>query len=101
MSEYARDSGILLALQTHPEVLGNNEESLEMLDEINNPNLKIGLDLPLLESQDHDFIRKTVRDMKDHMVYSHTISLAQNKTIGGAPYSWEEVAPGSEKDPLQ
>jgi sugar phosphate isomerase/epimerase len=35
------------------------------------------------------------------MVYSHTISLKGNKTIGGAPYGWEEVVPGSEEDPLQ
>ena len=101
VSKYAQDSGIVLALQTHPEILGNNNETLEMLEEIGNPNLKVGLDLPLLESQDHDFIRNTVHNMKDHMVYSHTISLAKNQTIGGAPYSWEEVAPGSPKDPMQ
>jgi len=93
--------GIVLALQTHPEILGNNEESLEMLEEVNLPSLKTGLDLPLLESQDSEFIKNTVKTMKEHMVYSHTISLAKNRTIGGAPYSWEEVAPGSEKDPLQ
>jgi len=101
VAQYAQDSGITLALQTHPEILGNNEETLEMLREINNPSLKVGLDLPLLESQDPEFIRKTVRNMKSHMVYSHTISLAKNQTIGGAYYSWEEVAPGSEKDPMQ
>jgi len=101
VSKYAQDSGIVLALQTHPEILGNNEETLEMLAEVNNPSLKVGLDLPLLESQDPDFIRNTVRNMKDHMVYSHTISLAKNQTIGGAPYSWEEVTPGSEKDPMK
>lgn len=101
VSEYAQDNGIVLALQTHPEILGNNDETLQMLDEVNNPSLKVGLDLPLLESQDPDFIRSTVRKMKDHMVYSHTISLAKNFTIGGAYYSWEEVAPGSEKDPMQ
>ena len=101
VSKYAQDSGITLAVQTHPEILGNNEETLEMLEEVNNPNLKVGLDLPLLESQDPDFIRKTVREMKDYMVYSHTISLSSNQTIAGAPYSWEEVAPGSAKDPMQ
>jgi sugar phosphate isomerase/epimerase len=101
VSKYAQDAGIQLALQTHPEILGNNEETIEMIGEIGNPNLKVGLDLPLLESQDHDFIRKTVRNMKDYMIYSHTISLKKNQTIGGAHYSWEEVAPGSEKDPMQ
>ena len=28
-------------------------------------------------------------------------ALTTNKTVGGAPYSWEEVAPGSPKDPLE
>lgn len=101
VSKCAQDSGVTLAVQTHPEILGNNEETLEMLEQVNNPNLKVGLDLPLLESQDPDFIRKTLREMKDYMVYSHTISLTSNKTIAGAPYSWEEVAPGSPKDPMQ
>ncbi len=101
VSKYAQDLGITLAVQTHPEVLGNNEETLEMLAEVNNPSLKVGLDLPLLESQNPEFIRKTLREMKDYMVYSHTISLASNRTIAGAPYSWEEVAPGSPKDPMK
>jgi len=101
VAKYAQDMGIVLALQTHPEILGNNEDALEMLEEVNIPSLKIGLDLPLLESQDPDFIKKTVHSMRKHMVYSHTISLAKKQTIGGAPYSWEEVAPGSEKDPMQ
>ena len=98
---YAQDEGITLALQTHPEITGNNEETLDLIAEVNVPSLKVGLDLPLLESQDPDFIRATVNSMKDYMVYSHTISLTTNQTVGGAPYSWEEVAPGSPKDPLE
>jgi hypothetical protein len=41
-----------------------------------------------------------VHKMGDLMVYSHTISLASFKTVGGAPYGWEECTPGSEHDPL-
>jgi sugar phosphate isomerase/epimerase len=100
VSLYAQDQGVTLALQTHPEITGNNEETLQMLEEVGVDSLKVGLDLPLLESQDPDFIRKTVRSMKGLMVYSHTISLAANKTVGGAPYTWEEVSPGCAKDPL-
>lgn len=95
---YAQDRGIVLALQTHPEVTGNNEETLQMLEEVNVPSLKVGLDLPLFESQDPDFIKKTVRSMKGLMVYSHSISIAPNFTVGGAAYSWEEVEPGHPKD---
>jgi sugar phosphate isomerase/epimerase len=98
---YARDQGVTLALQTHPEIIGNNRETLELIGEIGVDSLKVGLDLPLLESQDPDFVRKTVHTMKGLMVYSHTISIAGQRTVGGAPYSWEEVTPGSADDPCQ
>jgi len=97
---YAQDKGIDLALQTHPEITGNNEETLTMIEEVGVESLKVGLDLPLFEAFDHDFVRNTVYSMKGLMVYSHTISLAKSATVGGAPYSWEEVTPGSAKDTL-
>ena len=46
---YALDRGVTLALQTHPEITGNNEETLALLEEVNVSSLKVGLDLPLLE----------------------------------------------------
>ena len=98
---YAQDQGITLALQTHPEITGNNKETLEMIEEVGVDSLKVGLDLPLLESQDPDFVRETVYSMKGRMVYSHTISIASQQTVGGASYTWEEVVPGSENDPCQ
>ncbi len=101
VSLYAQDRGITLALQTHPEITGNNAETLEMIEEVGVPSLKVGLDLPLFESQDPDFIRKTVYSMKGLMVYSHSIAIAPSFTVGGAPYSWEEVPPGHPKDPCK
>ena len=98
---FAEDQGITLALQTHPEITCNNEETLEMIEEVGVPSLKVGLDLPLFESQDPDFVRKTVRSMEGLMVYSHSISIATKQTVGGAPFGWDEVEPGSEKDPCQ
>ncbi len=95
---YAKDRGVTLALQTHPEITGNNEETLEMIDEVGVDSLKVGLDLPLFESQDPEFIRNTVKSMKHIMVYSHSISIAPSFTVGGAVYSWEEVVPGSKND---
>lgn len=99
VAKMAQDEGVTLALQTHPEITNNNEETLEMIEEIGIPCVKVGLDLPLFESFDHDFVRKTVHSMKGLMVYSHTISIANKKTVGGATYGWEEVTPGSAKDP--
>jgi len=97
---YAEDQGITLALQTHPEVTNNNDDTLEMLAEVAVDSLKVGVDLPLMEAYDPDSVRKTVQKMAGTMVYSHTISLATIHTIGGAAYGWEEVTPGSERDPL-
>ena len=97
---YAQNKGIDLALQTHPEITGNNEETLTMIDEVGVASLKVGLDLPLLEAFDDAFVRNTVKSMKGLMVYSHTISLAKSATVGGAAYSWEEVTPGGPKDTL-
>lgn len=96
----ARDSGITLALQTHPELTMNNEDTLALLDEINVPSLKVGVDLPLIESASPEFVRKTVLRMKGLMVYSHTIAMRKISTVGGAVCGWEEVTPGSELDPL-
>jgi sugar phosphate isomerase/epimerase len=95
----ALDAGITLALQTHPEITCNNEETLEMIEEVGVESLKVGLDLPLFESFAPDFVRNTVRSMKDLMVYSHSISIAGKKTVGGVTYGWDEVTPGTEKDP--
>jgi len=95
----AQDEGITLALQTHPEVTNNNEETLEMIEEVGVESLKVGLDLPLFESFAPSFVRKTVESMKNLMVYSHSISIAGKKTVGGGTYGWDEVTPGSKKDP--
>ncbi len=97
---YAQDEGITLALQTHPEITMNNDDTLELLGEIDVPSLKVGLDLPLIESADPEFVRRTVLRMKGLMVYSHTISLRKIYTVGGASAGWEEVTPGDELDPL-
>ena len=78
----------------------NNQDTLELLREIDVPSLKVGLDLPLIESHDPEFVRQTVLQMRDLMVYSHTISLRKIFTVGGAPAGWEEVTPGDALDPL-
>ncbi len=95
----ARDYDITLALQTHPEITNNNEETLEMIDEVGADNLKVGLDLPLLESQETEFVKKTVLSMKGLMVHSHSIAIATKATVGGFVFGWDEVTPGDEKDP--
>lgn len=94
----AQDYGVTLALQTHPEITNNNEETLEMIEEVGMDNLKVGLDLPLFESQEDEFVRKTVLSMKGLMVHSHSIAIANKATVGGYVFGWDEVPPGTEKD---
>lgn len=50
VAEYAQGKGVVLALQTHPEITGNNDETLQMLEEVGVDSLKVGVDLPLMES---------------------------------------------------
>ena len=92
-AEIAADYGIVLALQNHPPLTNNTEETLEMIEEIDHPNLKMGLDLPLFESQDTDFIRNIVKKVgKDRMAHSHLISIKPLMGLTGS-YGFKEVAP--------
>ena len=100
VAKYAEEKNITLALQTHPEITGNNDETLQMIEEVNIDSLKLGLDLPLMESYQPQDVKAIVKKMAKYIVYSHTISLVNHLTVGGAPYSWEEVTPGSDEDPL-
>jgi sugar phosphate isomerase/epimerase len=87
----AADYGVTLALQNHPPLTNNTEETIAMIEEINHPNLKIGLDLPLFESQDPKFIWDTVKKVgKDRMAHSHLIGL---RYLGGMnnSYGFQEV----------
>lgn len=92
-AEIAAEYDVVLALQNHPPVTNSTEETLAMIEEINHPNLKIGLDLPLFESQDPEFIHNMVKRVgKDLMQHSHLIGL---RRLGGlhAVYGFEEVPP--------
>lgn len=100
VAKYAQDKGVTLALQTHPEITNNNDDTLDMLAEVGVDCLKVGVDLPLMEAYDVESVKATVRKMNKVMVYSHTISLATLHTIGGAAVGWEEVTPGGPRDPL-
>jgi sugar phosphate isomerase/epimerase len=89
----AADYGVTIALQNHPPLTNNTEETLAMIEEINHPNLKIGLDLPLFESQSKDFIWNVVKQVgKERMAHTHLIGL---RYLGGMNNSWgfQEVEP--------
>lgn len=89
-SQIAADYGVTLALQNHPPLTNNTEETLEMIEEINEPNLRCRLDLPLFESQDTQFVWDMVRRAGTRFVHTHLIGL---KYLGGMnnSYGFKEV----------
>jgi sugar phosphate isomerase/epimerase len=90
----AADYGVTLAVQGHPPITNGNQDLFDMIDEINMENVKIGLDLTLMENQTPEFIRKTVLSAGKRMAHSHTLGLAIKSGPHGQVYAAEEVVPG-------
>jgi sugar phosphate isomerase/epimerase len=84
-AQIAADYGVTLALQNHPPLTNNTEETLEMIEEIDEPNLQCCLDLPLFESQSTDFVWKVVQRTGSRFVHSHLIGL---RYLGGMNNSY-------------
>ena len=90
-TKIAGDYGVTLALQNHPPLTNSTEETLAFVDEVNHPNLKIGLDLPLFESQDTQFVWDMVKKVgKERFAHTHLIGL---QYLGGMnnSYGFREV----------
>ena len=70
---WAADMGITLALQNHaPVTTPGYEDVLAMLEEIDRPNVKLCLDVPLFyERQSDEYVSKAVEACRRHIVYSH------------------------------
>src|SRR3990172_260065 len=79
-------------------VARRGERGVEWKEESGFRTGRAALALPLFESQDPDFVRKTVKSMEGLMVYSHSISIATKYTVGGMPFGWDEVQPGSRSE---
>jgi sugar phosphate isomerase/epimerase len=57
-------------------------------------NVKIGLDLPLFDKQDDDYISTTVHKVGKKMIHSHTLGVRLRYGPSGVIYASEEVIPG-------
>jgi sugar phosphate isomerase/epimerase len=73
VATWAEDMGITLVLQNHAPVLRPGyEDTLDMVKEIDRPNLKICLDVPLYgDRQRNDYVRESVMRCKDLLLYTH------------------------------
>ncbi len=93
----AQDYGVTLALQNHPPITDNTEDTIEMVDEIGLDNVKMGLDLPLLAKHDDESIRKVVLEVGKRMVHSRITSIRFKETLVGV-CGFDEVVPGEGRE---
>jgi sugar phosphate isomerase/epimerase len=72
-ARWAADMGITLALQNHaPVTTPGYEDALAMVEEIDRPNVKLCLDVPLFyDRQSDEYVAKAVEKCRQHIVYSH------------------------------
>src|SRR5688500_15592180 len=72
-ADYAAERGVALALQNHAPVLRvGYEDTLEMMRDVDRPNVGLCLDAPLFqERQSDDYIREAVRACGEHVRLTH------------------------------
>jgi sugar phosphate isomerase/epimerase len=70
---WAAEMGITLVLQNHAPILTPGyEDTLAMVQEVDRPNVKICLDVPLYyDRQDSQYVRESVDKCKDFLSYTH------------------------------
>jgi sugar phosphate isomerase/epimerase len=72
-ADWAAERGITLALQNHAPVLrAGYEDALAMMRQVNRPNVKLCLDVPLFKERQSDaFVREAVQACAPHIVLTH------------------------------
>lgn len=70
-TQYAKEAGIVLALQNHAPVIKDYPEVLKMVKEINSPNLKVSLDVWALLEKTPEYINKAAQAVGNLQVLSH------------------------------
>ncbi|KPL77334.1 hypothetical protein ADN00_09445 [Ornatilinea apprima] len=90
----AKEFGVTLAVQGHPPVVNCVQDLIDLVDEVDMENVKIGLDLPLFDHQESEYIIKIVKSIGKRMVHSHTLGVKLKHGPSGVVYASEEVIPG-------
>jgi sugar phosphate isomerase/epimerase len=70
-ARYAEDAGVILALQNHAPVIRDYRDVLKMVKEVNSPNLKVSLDVPIMADKSPENIRRAAKAVGDLQVLSH------------------------------
>lgn len=70
-ARYAEDAGVILALQNHAPVIRDYKDVLQMVEEVNSPNLKVSLDVPIMADKSPENIQKAAKAVGNLQVLSH------------------------------
>lgn len=70
-AKYAADAGVILALQNHKPVVKDYPDVLRMVKEVNSPNLKVSLDVPIMDDKSPENIQKAAQAVGKLQVLSH------------------------------
>jgi sugar phosphate isomerase/epimerase len=73
VAAWAADMGITLVLQNHaPVTAPGYEDTLAMIQEIDRPNVRMCLDVPLFyERQSDEYVRESVEQCREYVAYTH------------------------------
>jgi protein FrlC len=70
-TKYAADAGVTLALQNHKPVINNHHDLLRMVKEVNSPQLKVSLDVWIMDDKSPAAIRQAALDVGSLQALSH------------------------------
>lgn len=95
VADWAADMGITLALQNHaPVITPGYEDSLSMLQEIDRPNVRLCLDVPLFYDRQSDaYVQEAVRKCAPHIAFTHFGAWNFSETETGEVV--QDIAPSS------
>ncbi|MCC7010023.1 MAG: sugar phosphate isomerase/epimerase [Acidobacteria bacterium] len=87
VAAWAADMGITLVLQNHaPVTAPGYEDTLAMIQEIDRPNVRMCLDVPLFyDRQDDAYVREAVRECRQVVAYTHYGAWNFREGAGGEP----------------
>jgi sugar phosphate isomerase/epimerase len=70
-AKWAADAGVILALQNHKPVVKDYPDVLRMVKEVSSPNLKVSLDVPIMDDKSPENIQKAAQSVGNLQVLSH------------------------------
>ena len=70
-AKIGEENGIVMVLQNHAPLIRSWKDMYSLVKEVNSPNLKVCLDLPIFEKQDKGYIENAVRTIGNLQAHSH------------------------------